>query len=113
MPVTLTVRFGLRGVPGTVRGIYGINPGIAITYITRLGHDLQDDNCPPGFQLGRPIGPWRDQISAWRNARVPSGPIEAANGLVKRVTGWPSGSHPRKPPDAVTPQRRPPPTGPV
>ena len=70
----------------TVRGIYDIDPTIASEYVTRLGHDLQDDDCPPEIrQLGRTIVRWRHQISSWHQARVSNGPTEAINNLVKRV----------------------------
>ena len=69
-----------------MRGIYDIDPDIAVEYVTRLGHDLQDDDCPYEVrQLGRTIVRWRDQISAWHQARVSNGPTEAANNLIKRV----------------------------
>lgn len=70
----------------TVRGIYDIDPDIASGYVTRLGHDLQDQDCPPEIrQLGRTIVRWRDQIAAWHQARVSNGPTEAINNLIKRV----------------------------
>ena len=70
-----------------VRGIYAIDdPETAIEFVTRLGHDLQDDSCPPEIrQLGRTIVKWRHQISAWHRARVSNGPTEGANNLIKRV----------------------------
>ena len=71
----------------TVRGIYDVaDPDLADEYVTRLGHDLQDDDCPPEIrQLGRTILRWSSQISAWHRARVSNGPTEAINNLVKRV----------------------------
>lgn len=70
----------------TVRGIYDIDADIAVDYVTRLGHDLQDDDCPPEVrQLGRTIVRWRHQIAAWHQAHVSNGPTEAINNLIKRV----------------------------
>jgi transposase len=71
----------------TVRGIYDIiDPDLAGEVVERLGHDLQDSDCPPEIRrLGRTIVRWRDQIAAWHQARVSNGPTEAANNLVKRV----------------------------
>lgn len=71
----------------TVRGIYAIDdPDLAGEFVTRLGHDLQDESCPPEIrQLGRTIVRWTNQISAWHQARVSNGPTEAANNLIKRV----------------------------
>jgi transposase len=71
----------------TVRGIYDIaDPDLAAEFVERLGHDLQDESCPPEIrQLGRTIVRWRHQIAAWHRARVSNGPTEAANNLIKRV----------------------------
>jgi transposase len=71
----------------TVRGIYDIDdPALAAEFVARLGHDLQDDSCPPEVrQLGRTIVRWADQIAAWHHARVTNGPTEAINNLIKRV----------------------------
>lgn len=71
----------------TVRGIYNIDdPDLAGEFVTRLGHDLQDESCPPEVrQLGRTIIRWRHQIAAWHQAHVSNGPTEAANNLIKRV----------------------------
>ena len=71
----------------TVRGIYDItDPDLAEEFVERLGHDLQDESCPPEIrQLGRTILRWRHQIAAWHRARVSNGPTEAANNLIKRV----------------------------
>ncbi len=71
----------------TVRSIYDIDdPDLAGEFVTRLGHDLQDETCPPEIrQLGRTIIRWRHQIAAWHQARVSNVPTEAANNLIKRV----------------------------
>lgn len=71
----------------TVRGIYDIDdPDLAAEFVERLGHDLQDDSCPPEIQqLGRTIVRWRHQIAAWHRSRVSNGPTEAINNLIKRV----------------------------
>lgn len=77
----------------TVRGIYDIDADIAVDYVSRLGHDLQDDDCPPEVrQLGRTIVRWRHQIAAWHQAHVSNGPTEAINNLIKRVKRSRSGS---------------------
>ena len=70
-----------------VRSIYDHHdPGLALEFVDRLGHDLQDDSCPPEVrQLGRTIIRWRHQIAAWHQAHVSNGPTEAANNLIKRV----------------------------
>ncbi len=71
----------------TVRGIYDIDDAdLAAEFVERLGHDLQDNDCPPQIrQLGRTIVRWADQISAWHRSRVSNRPTEAANNLIKRV----------------------------
>jgi transposase len=71
----------------TVRGIYDIaDPDLAAEFVERLGHDIQDESCPPEIrQLGRTITKWRAQIAAWHRSRVSNGPTEAANNLIKRV----------------------------
>jgi hypothetical protein len=62
------------------------DPDLALEFVTRLGHDLQDQDCPPEVrQLGRTIVRWREQIAAWHRAHVSNGPTEAANNLIKRV----------------------------
>lgn len=68
-------------------GLYDIDdPGVPAEFVERLGHDLQDESCPPEIrQRGRTIVRWRTQIAAWHRARVSNGPTEAANNLIKRV----------------------------
>lgn len=70
-----------------VRSIYDhTDPELAEVFVERLGHDLQDDSCPPEIrQLGRTIIRWKDQIVAWHRAHVTNGPTEAINNLIKRV----------------------------
>jgi len=70
-----------------VRSIYTIgDPDTAVEFVDRLGHDLQDESCPPEIRrLGRTITKWRSQIAAWHRSRVSNGPTEAINNLVKRV----------------------------
>ncbi len=70
-----------------VRSIYDHHdPDAALEFVTRLGHDLQDDQCPPEIQqLGRTLVGWRHQISAWHHSHVSNGPTEAINNLVKRA----------------------------
>lgn len=62
------------------------DPDLAVDFVDRLGHDLQDESCPPEVNaLGRTLIRWRDQIAAWHQAHVSNGPTEAANNLIKRV----------------------------
>ena len=70
-----------------VRSIYEIDaPHTAAGFVAQLGHDLQDDSCPPETrQLGRTIIRWHSQITAWHQARVSNGPTEAINNLIKPV----------------------------
>jgi hypothetical protein len=70
-----------------LRSIDGISdPETAAEFVTQLGHDLQDDDCPVEVhQLGRTILRWKDQIAAWHKARFTNAPTEAANNLIKRV----------------------------
>jgi len=70
-----------------VRSIYDhTNAELAVEFVDRLGHDLQDESCPPEVrQLGRTLIRWRDQIADWHRAHVSNGPTEAANNLIKRV----------------------------
>ena len=70
-----------------LRSIYDIpDPDVAAEFVTQLGHDLQDDSCPVEVRsLGRTILRWKDQISAWHQARFTNAPTEAANNLIKRV----------------------------
>lgn len=51
----------------TVRGIYEIDdPDLASDIVGRLGHDLQDETCPPQIrQHGRTIVRWRHHLAAW------------------------------------------------
>lgn len=44
---------------------FDTDPALAPEWVTRLGHDLEDDDCTPDIRrLGRtPIG-WRHQIAA-------------------------------------------------
>jgi transposase len=70
-----------------VRSLYDhTDPDLAVTFVERLGHDLQDESCPVEVRsLGRTLLRWRDQIAAWHQAHVSNGPTEAANNLIKRV----------------------------
>jgi len=70
-----------------VRSIYDhTDPDLALEFVTRLGADLQDDDCPAEVRrLGRTITKWRTEIAAWHQAHVSNGPTEAANNLIKRV----------------------------
>ncbi len=70
-----------------VRSIYDHHdPDLAVEFVERLGHDLQDESCPPEIRsLGRTLLRWRDQIAAWHRSHVSNGPTEAANNLMKRV----------------------------
>ena len=70
-----------------VRSLYEhTDPELAVTFVDRLGRDLQDESCPVEVRsLGRTLIRWRDQIAAWHQAHVSNGPTEAANNLIKRV----------------------------
>lgn len=70
-----------------VRSIYDhTDPELATEFVDRLGHDLQDDSCPPEVHsLGRTLLRWRDHIVAWHRAHVTNAATEAANNLIKRV----------------------------
>jgi hypothetical protein len=70
-----------------VRQIYThTDPDLADQFVERLGHDLQDDSCPPEVRsLGRTIVRWKAQIAAWHQAHDSNGPTEAANNLIKRI----------------------------
>jgi transposase len=70
-----------------VRSIYDHrDPELAVEFVDRLGHDLQDESCPVEVRsLGRTLIRWRDQIAAWHQAHVSNGPTEAANNLIKRI----------------------------
>jgi len=70
-----------------VRQLYvHTDPALALEWVERLGHDLQDRDCPPEIrQLGRTLIRWKDQIAAWHHAHVSNGPTEAVNNLIKRV----------------------------
>ena len=46
------------------------DPVLALDWITRLGHDLQDADCPHEVRrVGRTLLRWRHQIAAWHQAR--------------------------------------------
>jgi hypothetical protein len=71
-----------------VRSIYDPDPDpdVAVEFVTRLGHDLQDRSCPIEVQsLGRTLIRWRHQIAAWHQAHHTNAATEAANNLIKRV----------------------------
>ena len=70
-----------------VRSIYEHHdPDLAVEFVDRLGHDLQDESCPIEVRsLGRTLLRWKHQIAAWHRAHVSNGPTEAANNLIKRV----------------------------
>ena len=62
--------------PGTPRkscaSLYDhTDPDLAVEFVDRLGHDLQDESCPVEVRsLGRTLLRWRDQIAAWHQAHV-------------------------------------------
>jgi transposase len=70
-----------------VRSIYDHHdPDLAVEFVERLGHDLQDTSCPTEVRsLGRTLIRWKNQIAAWHRAHVTNGPTEAANNLIKRI----------------------------
>jgi transposase len=70
-----------------VRSIYDHHdPDVALEFVTRLGHDLQDRSYPAEVNsLGRTLIRWRHQIAAWHQAHHTNAATEAANNLIKRV----------------------------
>ena len=70
-----------------VRSIYDHHdPDLALEFVTRLGHDLQDRAYPIEVNsLGRTLIRWRHQIAAWHQARHTNAATEAANNLIKRI----------------------------
>ncbi len=70
-----------------VRSIYDHHdPELALEFVTRLGHDLQDRTYPIEVNsLGRTLIRWRHQIAAWHQAHHTNAATEAANNLIKRV----------------------------
>jgi transposase len=70
-----------------VRSIYDHHdPDLALEFVTRLGHDLQDRSYPAEVNsLGRTLVRWRHQIAAWHQAHHTNAATEAANNLIKRV----------------------------
>ncbi len=70
-----------------VRQLYShTDPDTGLEWVTALGHDLQDESCPPEInQLGRTLLRWRHQIAAWHHAHTTNGPTENQNNLIKRI----------------------------
>lgn len=70
-----------------VRSIYDIDHAeVAAVFVNGFGHDLQDNSCPTEVRApGRTIPRWRDQITAWHQAKLTNTPTEAANSLMKRI----------------------------
>lgn len=70
-----------------VRSIYDLdNEIIALQFVERLGHDLQDESSPPEVRsLGRTLLRWKHQIVAWHEAHFTNARTEAANNLIKRT----------------------------
>jgi transposase len=57
-----------------------------LNWAKALGHDLQDESCPPEInQLGRTLIKWRHQIAAWHQAHTTNGPTENHNNLINRI----------------------------
>ncbi|MBA2624911.1 MAG: transposase [Acidimicrobiia bacterium] len=76
----------LDGVESSSSGSPNADADVAAQFVTRLGHDLQDRSCAiEDRSLGRTVLRWREQISAWHQARFTNAPTEAANNLIKRV----------------------------
>lgn len=70
-----------------VRPIYDHHdPEVAVVFVDRLGHDLQDETCPIEVRsMGRTLLRWKNEIAAWHHGHVTNGPTKAANNLIKRV----------------------------
>jgi len=59
---------------------------LAVEWVEEIVRDFADGEMPFEVRrLGRTIGKWRRQITAWHRSHVSNGPTEAANNLVKRV----------------------------
>jgi transposase len=78
-----------------VRSIYDhTDPELADEFVERLGHDLQDDSCPPEIrQLGRTLLRWKDRIFAWHRAHVTNALIESTNTKIRLLTRVAFGFH--------------------
>lgn len=76
-----------RHAKEVVRSIYEHRDhSLAVRFVERLGHDLQDESCPEEVRsLGRTLLRWRDQIAAWHLEFVTHARTEAANNLIMRV----------------------------
>ena len=62
------------------------NGEVTLEFVTRLGHDLQDESCSPEVRsLGSTLLRWKHQIAAWHEAQITNSPTEAANNFIKRV----------------------------
>ena len=70
-----------------VRSIYDLdNELIALAFVERLGHDLQDESSPPEVRsLGRTLLRWKHQIVAWHEAHFTNARSETMNNLIKRT----------------------------
>jgi transposase len=70
-----------------VREIYRIgDPDLALEWVTELAATLNDRvYCPEVRRLGRMLARWAPQIAAWHRSRASNGPVEAINGLAKRI----------------------------
>lgn len=65
------------------------DPALALEWVTRLGHDLQDADCPRSPPAGPHAAPLAShQIAASHQAQVSNGPTEAVNNLIKRIAPW-------------------------
>ncbi len=76
--------------PPTSRSTSATRPArpsaLAVEWVDEIVRDFTDDQMPLEVRrLGRTIGRWRDQITAWHRGRVSNGPTEAINNVVKRV----------------------------
>jgi transposase len=70
-----------------VREIYRIDDtDLALEWVTELAATLNDRVYGPEVRrLGRMLARWAPQIAAWHRSRASNGPVEAINGLAKRV----------------------------
>jgi transposase len=61
-----------------IRSLYDHeNEELALTFITRRGHDFNNAALPEVRSLGRTLLKWKKQIVAWHQAHVANGPTEA------------------------------------
>lgn len=62
------------------------DPVLARQWVAEICRDFVDESMPIEVRrLGRTIKKWCNEIVAWHDAHVSTGPTEAINNLIKRV----------------------------